>query len=52
VPGAGHTPGQNLAGRTVRDALSGDTAVLGDGSLMFALPPRSARIWVLPVGQE
>jgi hypothetical protein len=36
----------------VRDALSGDTVVLGDGSLTFALPPRSARIWVLPSGQD
>jgi glycosidase len=52
VPGAGHTPGQNLAGRTVRDALSGDTAVLGEGSLTFTLSPRSARIWVLPSGQD
>ena len=46
-PPAGHTPARSLAGRTVRDALTGDTTQLQQGALPTRLPPTSVQIWRL-----
>lgn len=45
LPAAGHTESVDLAGRLVRDAISGSEAVLTDGSLSLTIPPMSAGIW-------